>query len=181
MRPSTRPTDEEYRKLLDEKLAPMDKELNELKKKLENGDTGEGDVSIAGAIEKMKSGTPAPKVIKTKAATKVTTETDEVADDGDSGVFCPTCDQGKHEHKVSFGNAGSGKLVGKCTGDECGEEFILVPKKPDYACTTCGLPFKKDINEKNDIKSCPLCGNVRTLGFDLQDKIRMDPYRKTVK
>ncbi len=175
MRPSTRPTDEEYRKLLDEKVAPIDKKLDELNKRLDDTKLeGSEEVSVAETVEKMKGkGASVPKVIKTG-------KEDVVQDEGsDEGVFCPTCDQGKHEHKIDFkGRVG---LTGKCTGDKCGEEFILVPKKPDYHCTTCGLPMKKDINEKNEIKSCPLCGNVRTLGFDLEEKIRMDPYRKVIK
>jgi hypothetical protein len=88
----------------------------------------------------------------------------------DDVVDCPTCRKPGHVLK----SIGHGKVA--CTGPNCGDEYALISTKPDYKCTTCGLPHKRPIgNEEND--DCPMCGNTNFLKYDWSKIIK--PSKKS--
>ena len=76
----------------------------------------------------------------------------------EDGNDCPTCGA-KNKHTIKI----IGK-VAKCTGPECGSEFLLEPriknpdksKRKDLLCTKCGHSMSEEEIKGND--TCPLCG-----------------------
>lgn len=71
----------------------------------------------------------------------------------ENDLDCPSCSKG-HIHKIE--NSG---LTMKCTDGNCGEEFFIIPKSADHACTNCGFPIKKSIAESKNLNGCPFCNN----------------------
>ncbi len=82
---------------------------------------------------------------------------DQVIDDG---VSCPTCHNG-HVHAVE-----SDGVTYKCTGPNCGKEYVMVDKTADYKCVGCGSPIKKPEDEKMKMDSCPFCHGKKAVKFD---------------
>lgn len=64
-------------------------------------------------------------------------------------VDCPTC----HTHTLKR----ISPLEVKCEGPNCGSEFLLVDKKFDAKCSTCGLPLR----QKTAPDKCPRCGSTK--------------------
>jgi len=88
-------------------------------------------------------------------------------------AFCPNC----HNHKLHVHDD-----TAKCTGPDCGKEFLLVEKKPNvrnsHFCTSCGTGLKKDDAQKlvdND-SDCPFCNKKNTklmeIDWSLIDNIK---------
>lgn len=76
-------------------------------------------------------------------------------------VSCPTCHKG-HVHVLK--GTSPGKV--KCTGDECGTEYALIPDNADYKCTTCGLPHKRPAKELEEKDNCPFCSSQEFVQYD---------------
>ncbi len=89
----------------------------------------------------------------------------------EDSILCPTCKKPGHTLKtVSPG-------VVKCTGEGCGVELALVPKKSQFRCTNCGLPheishelsqqqIKKYPIESSPDDICPFCNNNDFIKYD---------------
>ena len=83
---------------------------------------------------------------------------------GDEEIDCPTCGKdekdkpGHKGHKLH--SDGKGGLA--CTGPDCKQEFIIIPKvQAEYECTSCGQAHVKiDTRNKDIIKNdkCINCG-----------------------
>jgi hypothetical protein len=88
-----------------------------------------------------------------------------------SFVDCPTCKG--HALQVKDDTA-------KCTGPNCGKEYLLVPKSPirkKYMCTKCGHTISKEEVEAVKKKdSCPLC-NKGTSFLDINWAVIEDQIR----
>ena len=78
----------------------------------------------------------------------------------ENGVACPTCHDG-HVHSVEPDGVSY-----KCTGPNCGKEYIMVDKTADYKCTNCGVPIKRPENEKSKMDACPFCKGKKAVKFD---------------
>ncbi len=78
----------------------------------------------------------------------------------DDGISCPTCRNG-HVHAVE-----SDGVTFKCTGPNCGKEYVMVDKSADYKCVGCGSPIKRPEDEKMKIDSCPFCHGKKAVKFD---------------
>lgn len=87
-------------------------------------------------------------------------------------IDCPTCHRGNNGHEGHVHKLKNDKGILKCTGPECGQEYLIVPKtQAEYVCETCGQPhIKVDTRNKelrkNDV--CIGCGDDR---FKLTDII----------
>lgn len=85
-------------------------------------------------------------------------EVEHVHTHTEDGNDCPTCGT-KNKHTIKI----IGK-VAKCTGPDCGREFLLEPmiknpdkgKRKDLLCTTCGHSMNEEEIKGKD--TCPLCG-----------------------
>lgn len=88
----------------------------------------------------------------------------------ESEVYCPTCSGHKHEHKLKKTEKGTMK----CTGDNCGTEFSLIPNSADYACEDCGTPHLRPVNIDGSIgDTCPFCGSNKFTNYGIDyTKIR---------
>ncbi len=164
MIPKTKSQEEVFSKILDERTKDLNTKLDEISLKMTSKPKEE---KIEEIIKKMKDKIPEriserlnkgidvnkvdEKKDELKKVDEVPKEPEHVHDD----VFCPSCQKG-HIHKME--NSG---LKLKCTGKDCGEEYVVVPMSADYTCTNCGLPIKKD--EK--MEACPFCNNKKAVPF----------------
>ena len=82
---------------------------------------------------------------------------DQAAEDG---IACPTCHDG-HVHSVEPNGVSY-----KCTGPNCGKEYIMVDKAADYKCANCGVPIKRPEDEKLKMDACPFCKGKKAVKFD---------------
>jgi len=76
-------------------------------------------------------------------------------------VSCPAC----HGHMKGVGDG----MTYKCSGPDCKEEMIIIPKNADYKCTSCNAPIKKpEENSGHSMKDtgCPFCGNKKAIRYD---------------
>lgn len=157
MKAETKSDEQVIEEIVGRKVSDLDKKIDGIKEMISKPK----EETVSGVLAKIKDKVPEQAIVK------------EVKHDHD--IFCPTCGDG-HIHKL--GGSSSGLTV-KCTGDKCGEEFVLVPKKSDYKCTTCGLPLKKpEEGSKHKVESCPMCGNLRSIEFNLEELKKQDRYRK---
>ncbi len=92
------------------------------------------------------------KELNERAGTGKVSEILKKATEANSAVPCPTCHTHDHQHILRPTNKGTLK----CSGDDCGEEFVLLPKAPDYKCTNCGTVHKKPAEAKDDDR-CVFC------------------------
>ena len=154
----TRVPEEEFAKMLEERVVPLSEKLEEISMKLTEKERKPREEKIEEIIAKIKAKQPEkipekiPKPPEEKPKPKEEVKDEHIHDD----IDCPTCNKG-HVHKMT-----SDGLTLKCTGDKCNEEFILMPKHADYVCDECGLPMKKP-PEGNKIEGCPFCGNKKAL------------------
>ena len=169
MIPKTKSQEEVFSKILDERTSGLDKKLDEIATKIAAKPKEE---KIEDIIRKMKEKTP-ERILKKQEEVKESvkepvkepikepeklkepvkepvkeSEPEHIHDD----VFCPTCQKG-HVHKIE-----SSGLKLKCTDGKCGEEYFVIPKSADHACTNCGFPIKKPEDEKS-LDGCPFCSN----------------------
>lgn len=96
-------------------------------------------------------------------------------DDKDDIINCPTCHSG-HMHALTkdMGNMGKdGKkshdgVSFRCTGPECGTEYVMVDKKADYKCSNCNAPIMKPKDEKTSeaYDGCPFCHGAKAIKHD---------------
>ena len=84
----------------------------------------------------------------------------EQAVDDEDMIKCPTCHTG-HVHALK-----SDGLVYKCTGPDCNEEFVMVPKTAGYKCAGCGGPIKRPEDPKYNLDACPFCGGKKAVKFN---------------
>jgi ribosomal protein L37AE/L43A len=154
MKPITKAPEEEIARLIEEKVSPLGDKLNEISEKLTKEGEKPREKKIEEIIRKIREKT-VEKIVKDRE--KLKEEMKEVHDK----VDCPTCGVG-HVHKV-IGNG----LTLKCTGDKCGEEFVMVSKSADHACRNCGFPLKKP-SEGKKLNACPFCGTSK--GADIFEK-----------
>ncbi len=82
---------------------------------------------------------------------------DQVLDDG---IKCPTCHK-DHVHSVEPDG-----VTYKCTGPNCGKEYVMVDKTADYKCVGCGGPIKRPEEENIKMESCPFCKGKKAVKFD---------------
>lgn len=74
-------------------------------------------------------------------------------------INCPTCHTG-HVHIVEPNG-----VTFKCTGPNCGKEFVMVDKSSDYKCTNCGGPLKKPEDDKIKMDTCPFCHGAKAVKY----------------
>lgn len=154
MRPISKVPEEEFTKIVDERINALLELDKKQEKKTEKQD-------VTDVLQKMKD----------KESDKISSVQTSVHDH-DNEISCPTC--GNHIHKLT-----SNGLVAKCTGEKCGTEYIMVPKNADSKCTTCGMMWKKPNEKSNyEVADCPMCGNKRALEFNLKELIRQDKFRR---
>lgn len=156
MKPITKTNDDRIEEIVNRRVSNLDEKLERIASmtnriKEETKEIKEKDVD--NIVDKIMEKTidKQPKKI----------ETEHSHDD----VSCPTCGDG-HIHKI-IGNG----LTAKCTGKNCGEEYVLVPKSADYKCENCGIPVKKPPKDKK-IESCPFCGGGKAALFDYKKLIK---------
>jgi DNA-directed RNA polymerase subunit RPC12/RpoP len=78
----------------------------------------------------------------------------------DDGVACPTCHNGRIR-SIELGGVSY-----KCTGPNCGKEYIMVDKAADYKCVNCGIPIKRPDDGKIQLYACPNCKGKKAVKFD---------------
>lgn len=78
-------------------------------------------------------------------------------------VDCPTCGRDHDGHKGHAHKLKNDKGILRCTGPECKQEYIIVPKeKAEWVCETCNQPhIKIDTRNKKIAKDdvCVGCGS----------------------
>lgn len=117
------------------------------------GSTGSTTGSITGPVSESTMAVPIP---------------DGSIHKHDSDISCPECGIGHiHQLKESeSGGSGSG-LVYKCTGPNCGEEYVMISKNSDFKCATCGVPIKRPSEgSKIQVSSCPFCSGRKAAKFN---------------
>lgn len=174
MKPITKSTEEKIDELITKRTTGIAEKLDEISSKMS---MREKESKVEDIISNMRNKIPEritkPSLDRTgksqersiindelKNIEKVKEKIIEHEHDHNEDVYCPTCSKG-HVHKID----GNG-LTMKCTGKDCGEEFVIVPKSADYKCKTCGLPVKKPTEKGKDIESCPFCGGNEAKLFD---------------
>lgn len=80
-----------------------------------------------------------------------------------NNIKCINCEPG-HEHEHKMEQIDDYNI--RCTGDGCGEEYVLIPKGATHRCTDCGTPIAKPPEGKK-LKACPFCGNTSQARFDI--------------
>jgi DNA-directed RNA polymerase subunit RPC12/RpoP len=93
---------------------------------------------------------------------------DQAIDDKDI-IKCPTCHNG-HIHNMETDGVSY-----KCTGPECGKEYVMIDKSADYKCVGCGAPIKRPEDEKLKIDSCPFCKGKKAVKFDWNKLWKLKP------
>ena len=159
MKPITKNTEEIFGKILDEKTKDLNTKLDEISAKMTSKPKEE---KIEDIIKKMKDKIPERIVKKEQEIVKepevlkeVKKEPEHVHDD----VFCPNCDK-NHIHKME-----SSGLTMKCNGNDCGEEYFMIPKSSDSTCVGCGMPIKQSIFESKNLDHCPFCHGNKAIPF----------------
>jgi rubrerythrin len=129
----------------------VDRRVDEILKEREEKEKAEKAAKLVAAVDKAKS--IKGEIEKVKEGIQV----------GGNNILCPDCEKG-HIHRLDIDKTG---LVFKCTGPECGEEYVLTPKDADYKCTNCSAPIKKPKNEEIvKAMSCPFCKSAKAVKFD---------------
>lgn len=139
-----------------------DKVQDILNKKLSEREEQEKKRSVQDKLEAIKK-TLVPRetpkeVPKTEVDSHVHTYVTEKVQSED-GSDCPTCGPKGSKHTI--------KIVGrvaKCTGPDCGNEYLLEQRiknpdksnRKDLLCTTCGHSMNEE--EIKGKETCPLCG-----------------------
>lgn len=166
MRPNFRKPGDDVNKKVEEKVkseveskvkTEIDKRVNEILKEREDKEKAEKANKLARAVDvakAIKGESDKDKVTVATAAEKITVEKAKHDD-----VLCPTCHDG-HVHRIETNG-----LSVKCTGPNCGKEYVLVDKTADYQCATCGVPIKKP-NDPKSIEGCPFCSGKKAFKYD---------------
>ncbi len=155
-RPITKVPEEEIARLIEERVSPLGEKLEEISSKLTRREEKPKEEKFEEIIRKIREKT-SEKIPKKEEKSKE----EKVEEKSHEDVDCPTCGTG-HVHKVT----GNG-LTLKCTGDKCGEEFVMLSKSADHACRNCGFPLKKPVEGKK-LDACPFCGTNK--GADIFEK-----------
>jgi len=146
MRPLTRTREQDIEDIINKKVQDLDKKYESVLKKEENA------TKISDVMSKIKEKFPE----KTDIA-----KSEHVHNDDE--ISCPTCKG--HIHKLSTDG-----LTVKCTGPNCGKEYIMVDKSADYKCTACNTPVKKpDDDSKAEGSECLFCGNNIATKIDFSE------------
>src|SRR3972149_1192413 len=113
-------------------------------------------------IKKRKAAIPPPSPVSLQPDGHVHTQIPIISPDQavDDGIACPTCHKG-HVHSVETDG-----VTYKCTGPDCGKEYVMVDKTADYKCVNCGVPIKRPEDDKLTIDSCPFCKGKKAVKFD---------------
>ncbi len=151
MKPVTKVPEEEIARLIEERVAPLGEKLSEISEKLTKKEERPKEEKIEEIIRKIKE----------KSSEKISEKKEKVEEKLHEDVNCPTCGVG-HVHKVV-----SNGLTLKCTGDKCGEEFVMLSKSADHSCRNCGFPLKKP-SEGKKLDACPFCNSSK--GADIFEK-----------
>lgn len=173
-RPITKIPEEEYKKMmeekLEEKLKPLDKEILSFKEALakEAKEKESKDVAVKLAALSVTKIDPEIKPVP-KVGGKAGGERDE-----DDEISCPTCHKG-HIHKLGIDG-----ITATCT--DCGKKSFISPEDADSNCTTCGLAFKRpDENSKYKVNECPRCKNITAEIFNLEELKKRDMRRRVLR
>jgi Zn finger protein HypA/HybF involved in hydrogenase expression len=143
----------------------VDRRVIEILREREERDKVDKAARLAAAVDKAKS---------IKGESEKDKDKDDNSDKENKGdkenkekghvhdLLCPTCKRG-HVHKME-----SDGLSVKCIGPECGKEYVLIDKKSDYQCATCGVPIKKpeDPDVAKNMAGCPFCGGKKSVRHD---------------
>ena len=113
-------------------------------------------------IKKRKAAIPPPSPVSLQPDGHVHTQIPIISPDQavDDGIACPTCHKG-HVHSVETDG-----VTYKCTGPDCGKEYVMVDKTADYKCVNCGVPIKRPEDDKLKMDSCPFCKGKKAVKFD---------------
>lgn len=81
-----------------------------------------------------------------------------IKSDDDSLIDCPTCHRGNNGHEGHVHKLKNDKGILKCTGPDCGSEYIIVPKvQAEYICETCGAPHLKIDTRNKELRKSDVC------------------------
>lgn len=133
----------------------MGKNIDDIiERKIKEAETGSG-----GSGGGLSGSTPGSKLSKM---------IDVIKDKRGSGygdiINCPNCRSG-HIHALMTGEGKKYDGISyKCTGPDCGKEFVMVDKSSDYKCSTCNAPIKRP--EGRDLDNCPFCKGTKAMKFD---------------
>lgn len=163
MIPKTKSTEEVFSKILDDRTKELNEKLDEIAIKMAAKPKEE---KIEDIIKKMKERTPEKIVKKDQDIVKTNVEKEDVkesvkkeSEHVHDDVFCPNCDK-NHIHKME-----SSGLTMKCNGNDCGEEYFMIPKSSDSTCVGCGMPIKQSIFESKNLDHCPFCYGNKAIPF----------------
>jgi len=151
MIPSTKQPTDEIEEIIEKATSGLSSKIDKLEKTIEESKQKPREENVDSILTKIRAKQEAAEKIKSEKD-KVESKKDDSKEHNHEDILCPGCHKG-HIHKM----IGDGLKV-KCTGDGCGDEYIMVPIQPDHECKTCKFPIKKPKEGKN-LDACPNCGN----------------------
>lgn len=147
-------------------------------------------------LEKDKEVERANKALEDARKRGLLENGDKLIKEIEKGITCPTCVDSKGIKKLAEGikenignvttpfgvmedemkkvhekfhkleKADNTGLSLKCTGPNCGKEYVLADRDADFKCTGCGFPIKRPEDKSKDIENCPLCGSEDAVKFN---------------